>query len=820
MPAWLDDLRGDARIALRSMWRAPLFAALVVSTLALGIGAATAVWALVDGVVLRPLVYHDADRLFTLREQSRNGGERPASYPTFLDWKGRATAFDRLAFARGEDIALREADGTRRILGAYVSEDFFPALGVGATVGRTFAGTATGERPIVVSWRFWQERLGGDPAAVGTTLTSADGTYTIVGVMPRAFAEPVWADAWLPIELLPPRSQFVLSQRSLHVDAQVTGHLAPGVTRAQGEAQMAALAATIASQYPEDAAEWTRVSFNPLRETLLGDATSRLQLLALIVALVLGVTCLNAAGLLLARHAVRRREIAVRIALGARGGRLVGQLLAESLVLAAAGGVAGIAVASTLLSAIRRVAPRVFPRLAEVTLDGRAFAFVALVAGVVAVVVGLLPARATLRVQLAGMLRDGTAGSGEGRTSARLRRALVVVQVALAVVVAVSAGLVTRSLIHLGDVPLGVAPEGVTLLRVFPPPGRHDTPEAALSLYRRLEESVAAVPGVQHVALVNHAPFSGGLVNTRVLTDAPPATDGSDIAVYRTVSPGYLTTFGGTLTRGRFINDGDLASVGSGIVVNEAFVRRFASQGDALGKVVTVFRMAQGRDDMGTRIVAPIVGVMADERLFGAAVAAPPIAYVPYTWNAWPNIYVAVRSNVPFAALTPLLKRAVLAVEPGIPVAGSSPQNEFRPLSFYLDGTLESRRVSVWSLSMFSAATLLLAAIGIFGVMAYVVAQRSREIGLRLALGASPGAVSRWVLWQTVRLAMLGVALGSAVALAWTRLLRNQLVGITSTDPLVYVTAATIFAVAALVAGLIPAWRASRVDPVTMLRAD
>lgn len=820
MPAWFDELRGDVRVALRSMWRAPLFAALVVTTLSLGIGAATAVWALVDGVVLRPLVYRDADRLFTLREQSQNGGERPTSYPTFLDWKARATAFDRLAFARGEDITLQEPEGARRILGAFVSEDFFPALGVGAQLGRTFTASGGAERPMVISWDFWQKRFGGDPAAVGSTLSSADGAYTVVGVMPREFAEPAWADVWVPLDLLPPRSRFVLTQRSLHVDAQVTGRLALGATRAQGEAQMAALASTIARQFPDDAAEWTKVSFNPLRDTLLGDAATRLQVLALVVALVLLVTCLNAAGLLVARQAGRRRELAVRVALGARATRLVRQALSESLVLAVAGGVGGVAVASLLLSAINRLAPRTFPRLAEVSFDARALGFVALVVAVVTVVIGLLPARSAVRLQLTGALRDGTAGSGEGRASARLRGALVVGQVAVAVVVAVSAGLVARSLVRLGDIPLGVAPDGVTLLRVFPPPGRHDTPEGALSLYRRLEESVAAVPGVQRAALVNHAPFTGGMVLTRVLTDAPPATDGSDVAVYRTVSPGYLETFGGTLRKGRFIAEADLASVGSGLVVNEAFVRRFAAGGEALGKVVTVFRMAQGRADMGTRIVAPIVGVMADERLFGAAVAPPPMVYVPYTWNAWPNTYVAVRSSLPADALRPLLDRAVLAVEPAIPIAGTSPQVEFRPLAFYLDGMLESRRVGVWSLTAFSAATLLLAAVGIFGVMAYLVAQRSREIGLRLALGASPASVSRWVLWYAVRLAMIGVALGSVVALGWTQLLRSQLVGVTSTDPLAYLGAATLFAIAALVAGLVPAWRAARVDPVTMLRAD
>lgn len=820
MMAWLDDLRGDARLTLRGISRAPLFAALVVLVLALGIGSATTVWALIDGVIVRPLTYRDADRLFTVGESTADGGQRPMSYPSYLDYKARASSFDRLAYVRGEDLTLPERDGSRRILGAYVTGDFFPALGVPALVGRTIATVAPDERPIVLSWSFWQRRFGGDRGVVGQALATADGSFTVVGVMPKQFGEPAWADVWLPLEALPARSRFVLEQRSLHVDAQVTGRLATGVTRQEAAGQLSAIAASLATTYPEDAAQWTHASLTALRESVLGDASTRLRILALIVALVLLITCLNAAGLLVARYASRERELAIRCALGARTGRLVRQLLEESLVLAAAGGAAGIAVASMMLAAIRRWTPQLFPRLAEVRLDLRAVGFVVTAVLIVAALLAILPARASRNPRLTAHLRAGSAGSGDGPRTVRLRGALVIAQIALALVVTVSAGLVARSLTILSDAPLGLQPDGVTMMRVFPPAGRYDTPEAALSLYRQLESALAAVPGVQHAALANHAPFGGGLMYTRVLTDAPPAIDGSDNAVFRTISPGYLQTFGGTMKRGRFINATDLTSVGSGLVVSEAFARRYFPQRDALNKSITVFRMAQGRNDMGTRIVAPIVGVLADERLAGADAPAPPIVYVPYTWNAWPNMYVAVRSTLPEVALTPLLRRAVRAVDPAIPVAGSSPQTEFRALSFYVDGTLANRRINAWSLSAFSAITLLLAVVGIFGVMAYVVVQREKELGLRLALGASPASISRWVLWRTIRLALLGVALGGVAAVAWTRLLQSQLVGVSSTDPLVYAGAAALFISAALLAGLLPAWRASKVDPASMLRSE
>ncbi len=818
--SWLYDLRHDLRIAMRTIARAPLFALLVVGILGLGVGAATATWALVDGIVLRPFVFPQVERLHALLEETPSGGKRPVSYPTFQDWKARATAFERLAYVRGEDLTLPEAAGVRRIVGAYVSDDYFATLGVPAHLGRTFGAGDADARPIVLGWRFWQQRFGGDRSVLGQAIRSGAGTFTVVGVMPAALTEPAWADVYLPIEALPPASRYVLTARHLHVDAQAVGRLKPGVTRAQAEAQMATLAAGIAAAYPDDAADWTRVSLTPLKDAVLGDAATRLRVLVLVVALVLLVTLLNAAGLLVARQAVRERELAVRTALGARAGRLVRQLLAETALLAVAGGAAGVGVGALLLAALRRWAPQLFPRLAEVQLDVRALAFVVAVVTVVALVLALLPARTALRRSLTDALRQGGAGSGTGRASARLRGALVVAQVAMALVVAVSAGLLARTLTVLADVPLGVRPDGVLALRVFTPREKYDDPRAALDLYRRLEEALAAVPGVEVAALANHFPFAGGLVFSRVRTSAPPAADGSDIAAYRTVSPRYLAAMGGTLTRGRFLTDEDLIAVGSGVVVNEAFVRRYYRDQDPLGAPVTVFRQAQGRADLGTPVTASIVGVIGDERIYGTAVDAPPIVYVPYTWDAWPSISVAVRTALPLALVAPRLNRALLEVEPAIPIATSSPVVGFRPLAAFVDDMVQGRRVSTWSLSAFSAVTLLLAAVGIFGVMAFVVVQRGREIGLRLALGATPASVSRWVLWQALRLAIVGVALGIVAAAALTRVLQSQLVGVTATDPLVYGSAALLFSAVAVAAALLPAWRAARVDPVGLLRAD
>ena len=811
---WLEELLRDARLALRAMRRAPAFTLLVVLTLGLGIGAATAVWTLVDGIVLRPLSYADADRLHLLTEATPQGALRPPSYQSFLDWKREAAVADRMAFVRGEDVIVPDRDGPRRLLAAYVTDDFFGMFGVAAMAGRTFAGAGT-ERPAVLSWTMWQTQFGGDPNVVGMPLRTLDGVYTVTGVMPRSFREPAWADFWLPFEALPARSAYVRDQRNLHVDAVVVARLAPGVTRDRARTELGAIAERLARAYPEDAENWTVARLTGVRENVLGDAGARLRLLAMVVALVLLVTCINVAGLLVSRHTARADELALRAALGARRGRLMRQLLAESAMLAAAGAALGVLVASLGVEALRHFAPNVLPRLDEVGIGARALAFTVVVAGVATLLLGVLPARAALRRDVSGGFKRGSVGAARGG----LRNALVVAQLALALCIAVGAGLLARTMARLGEVRLGMNPEGVIALRVIPPQ-RYDEAPAALELYRRLREEGAAVAGVQSVALANHIPFSGGLVTTKVVTDEAQAGEGNDQAVYRTVSPEYLQVLGGTMRRGRFLSDADLVSVGSGVVVNESFVRRFLSTGEAIGRPVTIFRMAQGRADLGTPITASVVGVMEDERIFGPAADAWPTIFIPYTWNAWPNMYLVARTPLPPPSVVPALRRAVLGVDPEIPIAGSSIQNTFRPLTAYLDGTLESRRLGAWALSVFSAVTLALAGVGIFGVMAYLVLQSTREIGLRLALGATPGGVRMWVLGQALRLAALGIAGGVLLAAGGVRLLRSQLAGVEPGDPIVYVSVAALFAAMALAAALIPAWRAARVDPMSMLRAE
>lgn len=812
---WLDETLRDARLALRSMRRTPAFACLVVFTLAIGIGASTAVWALIDGIVLRPLTYASADRLFTIDEGTPDGGQRPTSYPSFLEWRERAPALDRLAYLRGDDVILPGPDGPARVLAAFVTPDFFPALGVPALLGRTFEA-GDGDRPVVVSWQLWQSHFAGDASVVGRTLSTLDGDLVVVGVMPRTFREPVWADLWLPFDALPPRSAFVRSQRQLHVDSRVVGRLAAGATVEQASVQLGAVMASIAERFPDDSREWTRVVPTSLRDGVLGDATQRLRVLGAIVALVLLVTCLNVAGLLVARHAARGRELALRAALGARRGRLLRQLVVEGATFALAGAVLGVGVAAAALAVLRRAAPGAFPRIDEVQLDGRALLFTLVVVLVATLLMSVVPARAATAASAGGAFRHGSVGG----TRARLRGALVVLQVALALCVAVGAGLLARTMMRLSDVQLGVDPAGVVALRVFPPSPRYDDPQAALSLYERLRAALATVPGAETVALANHLPFTGAMVQTRIVTGRARSGEEDDFAVYRTVSPEYLRAVGGTMRRGRFIGDADLVSVGSGVVVNEAFARRFFAGEEAVGRSITIFRAAQTRTDLGTPITASIVGILGDERIFGPAVDAPPIVYVPYTWNAWPNIYLTVRTSLPPARIVASLQRAVTAVDPAIPVTGTGPQVRFRPLDEYLDGALQSRRLTAWSLSVFSAVTLLLVTVGIFGVMAYLVVQSTREIGLRLALGSTPGAVRLWVLRYALQLTGTGIVLGVVAAVAGTRLLRAELAGGAEGDPVVYAWAIALFVAATLAASVIPAWRAARVDPMTMLRAD
>lgn len=821
----LVELWRDARFGMRMLRKSPGFTLVAILTLALGIGATTVVFSLANSVLLRPLVYPDAERIFVLWEQHRVQGLRPASYPGFRQWKEQSRSFSGLAFIRGEDFILRGPEGPQRLTAAFASGDFFQVLGTPPRLGRVFAEEAPGEeRVVVLSDRLWRHRFGSDPGIVGRSISTPEGSFTVVGVMPPGFNAPFWADMWLPIEALPPSDRYALEQPNLHVDAQVMARLAPGSTREAAEAEMRAIALRMAVAYPEDSAEWTRVSLTSLPEEVLGDVDARLRLLGAVVLLVLLVTCVNIANLQLARASVRAREVAVRAALGAGRGRLIRQLLAESLVLALAGGLLGAALAAVGVRLLRRSSEDwwrdpLLPRLDELAVDGRVLAFALVLSLSTVLVFGLLPALRAAASDLLEPLKSGTPGAGADRGTIRTRAVLVVVQVALALMLVVGAGLLTKSLWRLQQVELGFEPDHLATVRIIPPSPRYDDAQAAAELYRRLREAMAAVPGVREAALANHLPLVGGAMPTRLEANGQPRPEGSDLVLFRTVSPEYFTTLRTRLLQGRVLSASDLAGPG-GVVVNQAAVRRFWPDGSPIGRQVTVYKAAQGRSDLGEPITATVVGVIEDERFFDLRSEPPPAVYVPYTWNPWGNIFVTVRTDADPQALIPTLRRAVLEIDPDLPVDGPGFQTEFHTVDEYIAGQLEGQRLNTLLMGGFGAVAFLLAVLGIFGVMAYLVVRRTREIGLRIALGAQPQEVARHVTGQTLRLASIGIGLGLVGAFFATRVLHGLLFGVSVTDGGIFVATTLGFAVAALLASLLPARRAARIDPMVALRTD
>ncbi len=813
----LEDVGRDLRYALRVLRRAPGFAAVAVLTLALGIGSATAVFSLLDGVLLRPLPYPDADRLFRLNETDGGPGVRTPSYPTLRDWRAGTKAFSGMAFVRGGEFVVRGPEGVQRLVGGYASEEFFATVGTKPLLGRAFAGD---EREMVISHGLWSREYGADRAVIGRQVSTMEGPYTIVGVMPPGFRLPSWADVWAPIGTLPAGERFVLTGRAVHVDAEVIGRAAPGVSRERATAELAALTDRLADIYPEpDGTRWAGAQLTPVPETVLGDAAERLRLLALAVGLLLVVACVNVAGLMLARASTRSREVAVRVALGAGRGRIVRQLLVESVVLGLAGGALGAAIAWAGVRALRSSAPDVLPRMAEVTVDGRVLAFAIVLSIATALLSGLAPALRATSPELVQPLKGGTAGAGAGRATVRARTALVVAEISLALVLVAGAGLLARSLSSLNRVELGFEPRGLAAIRIFPPSPRYDSPEAAEALYRRLREAVAAVPGVESAAFANHLPLVGGAMPTRLIAHGQAVPAQGQNVLMRTISPDYFRTVGTRVVRGRDLGGAEMAGAG-GVVINEAAARAFFPGVDALGRSVTVHRAAQGRENVGQPVTAVVMGIAADERFFGLEGDPPPAVFVPWTWDVWPSVTLAVRTDRDAASLLPALRRAVLAVDPDLPVAGPMVQSRWSPVEGYVRSSLEVQRLNATLLGVFAASAFALAVIGVFGVMAYVVAQRTREMGLRMALGARPRDVLWMVARQALALSAVGIVVGLGGAFAATRLLRSQLHGVSATDPATFAAVAVAFAGAALLAGLLPARRASRVDPMMALRVD
>jgi predicted permease len=828
----LDDIGQDLRYTARTLRRAPGFAAAATFTLALGIGASTAIFSIVDGVVVRGLPYRDADRIVDIWEASDNGGYRLPSYLTFKDWQQQSRswsdAFEEMAFVKGGEAIYVGEKGPERLLASFVSPGFFHLLSVPALIGRTFmpAEEERGANSVaVLSYGEWQHRFGGDPGIIGKSIRYSGSPTTVIGVMPRDFNYPMWSlqanqasALWQPIALIEDTNPS-LRKRGVHTDSRTIARLRPSADSSRVATVMRTVEQRLAQSYPDEQAHWTSTVTLPIRAEVLGNVQTTLMILAGAVLLVLLLACANVANLLLVRASARTRELGVRAALGAGRPRLIRQLLVESLTLAGIGGALGIGLAGAIVRAVRLTAADRLPRASEIVVEPRAVLFAVGITIIAALLAGIAPAlRATHSAALA-RLRSGVHGSVGSRTDARLRGVLVAAQFALALVLLIGSGLLVRSFIKLQAVDLGFDPENRVAIGISPPAGKYDDPTAAAGLYRRLVENLSAVPGVRDVGLVNHLPIGGGWVTSPVQVEgrADDVTRQPQ-ALYRTASESYLRTMGMHIARGRWFTDADIRER-TGFVINETLAKLIWPGADPLGQRVTLRRSSQARADYGQPISGVVIGVIKDVRQQAIGVKPTPEVFVPWTLEVWPWITLVAHVQNP-SRETPLLRRAILAVDATIPVGGNYLQGGFVTIQSTLSDSEGQRRLATSLVGAFAFAALLLAAIGMYGVIAYGVAQRTREMGVRMALGANDRRILRLILGEGVRLAAIGAALGIVAAFASTRLIQSLLFETAPIDPLTFIVTPLVLAGVAFLATYVPARRATRLDPMLAIRGE
>ena len=821
-------------LALRSLRRAPGFTLAAVVTLALGIGATTSIFSVVDAMLLRPLPYADADRLVAVwAHQSDPTADGPPSFADFDDWRRTTTApggrVEGMAFARSESLLLRGEESAVAVNTAFVSEGFFGVLGGRPLLGRTFAPEE--ERPgapgvIVLGHRLWSTRFGADPRVVGRTLDFAGASYTVVGVMPPGYEYPGrWAEAWAPLAPLAATSPAVrerLARRELRVDARVIARLRPDARLDAVRADLATVARRLAEAHPAENRGWG-AHLVPLREQMVGPVRQALLVLLGAVGLLLLVACADVANLSLVRALARSRELAVRAALGAGRGRIARQLLTESALVALAGGALGALLAVAGVAALRRAAPAmalftVAPSMDTVGVDARVLAFALVAALGTALLFGVTPALHATRAASRGTLRQVARGAGASAAGRRLRDAVVALQIALTLVLLVGATLLGRSFLEARSRAPGFPLDELVVLRVEPLATRYASPEQLVALYERLRASAAAIPGVRGAAIVNHLAMTGAGIPTGVRVPGGPDSLG---AVFRVADGAFFATAGIPVRRGRALDDADQAraarpgTVDVPAVVSATLARQTWPRGDALGARFTAFKQASGRPDFGEPIVAVVVGIAEDVKFAALDEPAPvPAVYFPMTVNPWRWGMLVVRAQGDPAALVAAVRRAVRAVDPDIPVV------DVRTGGQMLRDRLAERRFNLAILSVFAAAALTLAAVGVYGVVAHGVGQRAGELGVRAALGALPRELVVLVLRDGARVAAVGIVAGLGLALAASRLLAGMLFGVGARDAASYGGIAALLAAVALAATAIPARRAARADPADALRAE
>jgi len=819
-----DSARLDLQVAARRIWRSPGFALANVLLIGLAIAAATILYSIARGVVLRPLPFPDARRLYSLVEESTDGRLRLADYPTFRDWQAQSTAFERLAFVRGSSARWSSAETTERVLIAYVSPDFFPLLGREALLGRTFRQE---QEPIAVTThRFWRERLGGDPGIVGRVLRIDGAPVRVAGVMPPGVGYPTWADIWMPFDAMPPVARRSAEQRGVRADGGLIGRLRPDRSAEEARTEMKVIAERLAADQPEEQGSFRSVRLMPLAtfvlqssQSTIGDPRQPLRYVAGGLGLLILIAAANLANLALARTAQRNAELALRVALGAGRWRVTRLVLIETAIVVMLGGSFGLAMGAFGTRAVRGAAADFLPRFEEISFDpivalGALGLMIAMM-----LVVGLLPAWLAAGAETGGAERAASRIAG-GRRQHRLRRGLVVAQVAVAAVMVIGSGLVVRSLRRVLDVPLGFDPAGLAVVLIDPDQEKYTNPAGLVTLYRGVAESFTRLPGVEQATIVNFAPLVSGGMPTRVLVDGEAASDpaADRTAIFISIAPNYFQTMGIPIRQGRVYTESDLAGVNGGLIVNEGMARRLGPATNPIGRRIVIFRSVMGRADFGEPIEGRVIGVAGDVRQFGAESPVPDAVYVPMTWNPWRHSQIVVRVAGDPKAVLPTLEREVHRQHPDLATRGGPAS-----IQTFTDARTTSeatRRLVTWLILGFGASALALVVVGLYAVISFLVGQRSREIGVRMALGATGDGVLRSVLKDGVGLAAGGIAIGLLLGWAMAGLAKGLVYGVEPTDPISFLVAGLLLVAVAIAATIEPARRAAKTDPGLVLRGE
>ena len=803
----IRDLLQDIRYGARMLRKSPGITSVAVLSLALGIGAISTIFSFVNGIMLRPLPYPKPERLVLLDETALKRGviSMGVSFPNFLDWRQQNNSFEDIACYDTGGFAIAGGAEPEQLKGAFVNQGLFEILGVAPILGRTF--TADEDQPdhdlvVILSYALWQRRFGADPKILGQTLLLNNRPRVVIGVMPPGFQFPEVADAWGPLALTP--KSYTRTDHGLETIAR----LKPGVTLEQAQAEMISIASNIEQQNPVTN-EGLSVNVTSLRASLVGDYKKALLILLGVVGFVLLIACVNVANLLLARATARQKEIAIRAALGANRKRIFRQLLTESLMLGLIGGAIGLVLALWGMDLLLAAIPIDIPFWMKFDLDGRVLGFTFACSLLTGFVFGTAPALEASNPDLNETLKEG-GRSGAGRGRHRLRSLLVVAEIALSLVLLVGAGLMMRSFISLQNVDAGIHPEGVLTMSLGLPGAKYREPEKRIAFFQQLLERVRALPGVQSAGTVSNLPLSGNLWGRSLTVEGRPVLSVGEAPAINhcVISPNYLSAMGIVILKGRDFDDRDTKDAMKVTIIDERLAREYWPDEDPLGKRVR-FGPPEDNEPWHT-----IVGVVRDVRHERLDAQTRKSVYLPFAQMPLGRSSLAIRSGGRPENLIGAVRNQVRELDSDLPLVRIMPMTEVVARSVW------QPRLYTALFGVFAAVALILATVGIYGVMSYSVTQRTREIGLRMALGAQRHDVLGLVVGQGIMLAAIGVGVGLAAALMLTRLMSSLLFGVTATDPITFATVSVLLAGVAVGACFIPARRATKVDPMIALRYE